>query len=310
MTGPVTDAFRCAAASEDRDEPQAGTASTVRAFLLVEAPGPWGVDAIRGSRLPAEVRDWLAATPARDRVRPLLIRRHRRRGAHPPGETRVFAAFADRASAWMETAVLRDPRELLDLDIAPLGRGASPQLTPYPEPVYLVCTHGRHDACCAERGRPLCAAITKEAPEQTWEVSHIGGDRFAANLLVLPDGLYYGRLTPADAPGFVAAHRRGELDLDHLRGRCAYPFPVQSAEIHLRRELGITRADAAPLLGVERAGDLTRAAFDVDGTEQVVTVRAERQASHRLTCRAASAQAVVRYSLVSVTAGVSSDPVR
>jgi hypothetical protein len=225
----------------------------------------------------------------------------------------VFAAFADRAAPWLETGVLQDPRELLDLDVAPLGRGARAAiggLTPHPEPLYLVCTHGRHDACCAERGRPLCAAMTKAAPEQTWEVSHIGGDRFAANLLVLPDGLYYGRLTPEDAPGFVAAHRRGDLDLEHLRGRCAYPFSVQSAEIYLRRELGLTRADAAPLLGVERTDDLTRAAFDVGGEAQVVTVRADRQAAHRLTCRAASAQAVVGYSLVSVTAGVSSDPVR
>ena len=34
----------------------AGTASTVRAFLLVEAPGGWGVDAVAGARMPDEVR--------------------------------------------------------------------------------------------------------------------------------------------------------------------------------------------------------------------------------------------------------------
>ena len=45
--------FRCSAAGLERGDAIAGTASTVRAFLLVENPGPWGVDALRDSRLPA-----------------------------------------------------------------------------------------------------------------------------------------------------------------------------------------------------------------------------------------------------------------
>src|ERR687890_196141 len=48
--------FRCAAASLARDEPLVGTASTVRAFLLVENAGPWGVDAMRDVRLPEDVK--------------------------------------------------------------------------------------------------------------------------------------------------------------------------------------------------------------------------------------------------------------
>ena len=43
--------FRCARASEARAESLAGTASTVRSFLLVEHPGPWGVDALRDALL-------------------------------------------------------------------------------------------------------------------------------------------------------------------------------------------------------------------------------------------------------------------
>jgi len=26
------------------------------------------------------------------------------------------------------------------------------------QPLYLVCTHGTHDVCCAVRGRPVAAA--------------------------------------------------------------------------------------------------------------------------------------------------------
>ncbi|HEX6248162.1 MAG TPA: sucrase ferredoxin, partial [Nocardioidaceae bacterium] len=183
--------FRCSAASRERLEPLEGTASTVRAFLLVEAPGPWGVDAVRECRMDEEVRGRLLELERRHRVRPLLIRRHGRGGGDG---TRVFAVHVDRDRPWAETVRLADPRELLDLDLTGLREGRSPGLTEHEEPVFCVCTHGRHDACCAEQGRPLASAMSALAPGQTWEVSHIGGDRFAANVLVLPHGLYYGRL--------------------------------------------------------------------------------------------------------------------
>jgi hypothetical protein len=47
--------YRCSAAGLERGDPLAGTASTYRSFLLIENPGPWGVDAIRDSRLPGPV---------------------------------------------------------------------------------------------------------------------------------------------------------------------------------------------------------------------------------------------------------------
>ncbi|WP_218926810.1 sucrase ferredoxin, partial [Priestia megaterium] len=70
----------------------------------------------------------------------------------------------------------------------------------YP-PVILVCAHGRHDPCCAVRGLPVGRALGERWPEQVWECSHIGGDRFAANVVVAPDGVYYGGL---DAKSAVA----------------------------------------------------------------------------------------------------------
>ncbi len=276
----MSEAFRCSPASEAVDEPLAGTASTVRAFLLVEAPGPWGVDAVTGARLPDEVRAWLRdLAPA---VRPLMIRGHGRQ--RRPG-TRVFAAWCGR-DHWVETAVLDDPRQLLDLPVASLGAGRSTGLTPYREPLLCVCTHGRHDACCAERGRPLCRALHDVAPDDTWEVSHIGGDRFAPNVLVLPEGLYYGRLTPQDAEDLVATTARGQIDVDHLRGRCALPFAVQAAEIFLRQHLGHRTAGAPDVLERHRDGARTRARLALGGAVHDVWVHTERQPPRRLTCRA------------------------
>ncbi|QGG41519.1 sucrase ferredoxin [Aeromicrobium yanjiei] len=278
-------AFRCAVGSELRGEPTAGTASNVRAFLLVEHPGPWGVNALRDARLPDGLGDDLARAAGAARVRPLLIRRPARR-VRQDG-MRVFAAFAHPSRPWLETTVLDDPHALLDLDLSALGEGRSPGLIPSDASVLCVCTHGRHDACCAERGRPVAAALAVAHPDDTWEVSHIGGDRFAGNMLVLPHGLYYGRLDPVTSVTVADRHAAGELDLDHLRGRSAYAMPVQFAEIALRRELGETRHDAVRLVSRRKADEVTEAVFAVGDARWTVRVRTTPSADPvQLTCRA------------------------
>jgi hypothetical protein len=269
----------------------------VRAFLLVESDGPWGIDAVRDSRLPVEVKQRLTELEERNRVRPLLVRRHGRRAR---GGTRVFAAYAGGSRPWLETVLLDGARDLLDLDLAVLGEGRSPGLTPHEEPLFLVCTHGRHDACCAERGRPLCAAMTEVLPEHSWEVSHIGGDRFAANVLVLPHGLYYGRLSPEDAAGLAEAHLSGRLDVEHLRGRSSYPFSVQAAEVYLRRHTGHDGIEPPRLEELTRHGTETRAVFGLDGRRWEVRVHTERGEPRQLTCRALRQSPGLSHRLVGV----------
>jgi hypothetical protein len=290
--------FRCSAASLAAEEPLTGTASTVRAFLLVETPGPWGVEATRDSRLPAEVKQRLAELEKHHGVRPLLVRRPWRTAA---GSTRVFASYVDRQQPWTETTTLHDVRGLLDVDLTRLGEGHPTGLSRHDDPLFLVCTHGRHDACCAERGRPLAAALAAAAPEETWEVSHIGGDRFSANVLVLPHGLYYGRLTPADAGPFTAQHLAGLLDLEHLRGRSTYRFPVQAAEIFLRRRLAELSVAPLDLVEQERRGAETRAVFLVQGDRWEVTVLTEPGERRQLTCRASTASLGPTHRLRSLT---------
>jgi hypothetical protein len=291
-------AFRCSAASLDEDEPQEGTASTVRAFLVVECPGPWGVDAVRDSRLPQPVKTLLTGLEQHNRVRPLLARRPGRR---IEGPVTVFAAYVHTERPWLESVELDAVDELLDHDLSALGEGGSLGWRRRTEPVFLACTHGRHDACCAERGRPVCAALAQVAPGETWEVSHIGGDRFSANVLVLPHGLYYGRLRPEDASRFAALHLDGRLDLDHLRGRSSYPFSVQAAEVHLRRRLGVDRVAPFPLLEHERRGTETTAVFGVDGESWEVRVHTEHGEKRQLTCRAAALSVGPVHELVGIT---------
>ena len=297
--------FRCAVASLGRAEPQLGTASTVRAFLLIENAGPWGTDALLDARLPDEVKQVLRRRAAATGVRPLLVRKH---GgvASGPG-MRVFAAYADPVLPWLETTTVPGPEAVLDLDLEALGRGDSPGLTPTDEPMFCVCTHGRHDACCAELGRPTASALSAAYPDHTWEVSHIGGDRFAANVLVLPDGLYYGRVLPQDAAGLAARHLDGHLDLDLLRGRSGLAFPVQVAEVAVRRETGETRTGALRVLRARRAPDepaITVVRIDVAGRMYDVRVRRTLDGPrHQLTCGATRDDAIPAYEVISIGQG-------
>jgi hypothetical protein len=286
--------FRCAAASRARGDELAGTASTVRSFLLVEHPGPWGVDALRDARLPDGLGAHLREESARHRVRVLLVRRPGRRAGDGP--VRVFAARVAGAASWLETAALDRLDDVRDLDLAALGGGRSPGLEPQEAPVLAVCTHGRHDACCAERGRPVALALARSRhADAVWECSHIGGDRFAGNLLVLPRGLYYGRVDPDAAIAVADAASEGQVSLDHLRGRSDVSMPVQAAEIHVRRLLGLQGFDDVRPTAARTEGDLTTVALDAG--DRVVRVRVHRvlEAAQRLTCGALRDNPVPRY---------------
>jgi len=302
------DGFRCAPAGEERGESLAGTASTFRGFLLVEHAGAWGVEALHDARLPDGVGPALKSACAAAGVKPLLMRRP---GRSRPEGCRVFAAFtgyADRP-AYLETAVLDRPDDVLGLDLAALRAGHILGLTRHDRPVFGVCTHGRHDACCAERGRPVAAALAAAHPEETWELSHLGGDRFAANLVIFPHGLYYGRLDADSGPAVAGAHLRGEVDLDHLRGRSSYAPAVQYAEIALRRELGVLGLHDVRLTGRAVVGEETRVAFRMGSSSYAVVVRSVRGPAVRLTCRARRAEPALVHELLGFAeAEASPDP--
>jgi hypothetical protein len=274
----------------------------VRSFLLVEHPGPWGVDALRDARMPEGIGPELRARAAATRTKVLLIRRPAGASKDTEG-VRVFAAYTHHTDPWLETTVLDDLAEVHDLDLEALGAGRSPGLTIHPEPVLAVCTHGRHDTCCAERGRPVAAGLAELVPELTWEASHIGGDRFAGNLLVLPHGLYFGRLEPDTARGVARLLAAGELDLDHLRGRSGLATPLQAAEAALRRYTDERRLASVRFLSREVRDDRTDAVFEVDGRRYAVVVTSTRGSElEKLTCRALRENPVVHHQVEEVRA--------
>lgn len=300
MSTPTVDAFRCAAASRRRAEQLAGSATHVRTWVLLEHPGPWGETALLDARLPDGLGAELRRRAADLRAKILLVRRHGARTSEEPGGLRVFAARTHPVAPRLESGLLADPREVLDLDLEALSRGGSSGLATYDGPLLCVCTNGRHDACCAERGRPIAQALAAAHPEATWEVSHIGGDRFAGNMVVLPHGLYYGRLDPDSALAVARAHLAGEVELDHLRGSSHHPMPVQAAEIALRREHGLAGLGDVRVVDHRRDGAVTTVDLAAPDGLHRVRVCSSEVVAEPLTCRAADARPAVHHDVLAI----------
>lgn len=270
--------------------------------MLVEQAGPWGADAVLGSRLPRIAAKELKAACRRVGARALLIRRH---GRYVQEGATVYVGSSAERGSWLESFSLETASDMLDIDLQPLRRGEGVGGRPVRDPLYLVCTNGSHDACCAEYGRPLASALDTAVGEQAWECSHIGGDRFAGNLLCFPHGLYYGRAEPEDGVRIAARYADGLLALERFRGRSAYPFIVQAGEFFVRRETGLDGVEDLRLAGAHQlAQDVTLVTFLTDaGSQLSATVRVSHaDEADRLTCSAAVAVRAPRYELVSFTA--------
>lgn len=215
----------------------------------------------------------------------------------------AFVAYTGPESPWIERLTMSRPVDLLDHDLAPLADGQPTGGELITDPLYLVCTNGAHDVCCAEFGRPLAAAMTSARPEETWECSHIGGDRFAANLLVLPHGLYYGRVSAGRAANLADLYEEGRIDLELLRGRSCYPFHVQAVDHHLREFHGIDEVEALRFVATSSLADgVAGVTFDaVDGRRFVAEVRVTPDPTGQLlTCHSEARANPPRYDVTDV----------
>ena len=284
---------RCAPSAQRRGDDLPGTAAPVARWLLVEQPGGWGRNALRDSNIEAGIAQRLAAAAAEAKLRILLIRRP---GRVPATEARAWAYIDSRPGReQVRWGSYSDHGELLDVMDGTAG-------SPDPAPVFLVCAHGQHDACCAIRGRPVAAELNRLRPGQAWECSHIGGDRFAANMVVLPQGLYYGHVPVSAAAEVVLAYESGQVVTPLLRGRSSLPAPVQAAQHHARLLLDEHRIDAMPPLDVVRiASDTWRVVLAHGDAHVTVVVRAEQAPPVRLTCSSVSEESVRVFRLIDLS---------
>ena len=113
MAAPVAAArLRCSYSADERDDPLPGTAAHAMGYLLIEAPGAWGQNALSESRLDPEIANLVAARAAELSYRVLLIKRPGRAAVEPrrawvvvsstPGaESTTWGSYASRPASDM-----------------------------------------------------------------------------------------------------------------------------------------------------------------------------------------------------------------
>ena len=277
--------MRCSALAEQLGEPMIGTADHRERWLLVEDRSAWGEKAVRDV-LGAELE---AAAKGRG-MRLLLVRR---REGDPAADAvrRVF--LVDTATGRMAVRTVTETEELaglLDMELDDFG-------APLSDPIFLVCTNGKRDACCALRGRALMHALAADHAERVWECTHLGGHRFAGNLVCLPDGIVYGRVGPADGPRLADAYLDGRVDPELLRGRSAWPAPAQVADQVVRRRLRLGALAAVSLVSALVDGDgATVILATADGEHhQVRLSRVAAGPARPISCRADAEETPIHW---------------
>jgi len=282
--------MRCSTLAEQLDEPMIGTVDQRARWLLVEDRSAWGLDAVNDV-LGVE----LARAAKERRVRVLLIRR---REGDPVSDAVRRAILVDTVTREMAVRAVDDLAELAlgAVTDAPVGEFGALMT----DPIFLVCTNGKRDACCALRGRALMIALAPDHAERTWECTHLGGHRFAGNLVCLPDGIVYGRVPAADGPRLADAYLGGRLDPALLRGRSAWPAPAQVAEQELRLARGLDGLDDVRLVDV--TADAGRAIVTLavaDGTaHRFELVREALPPPRPTSCRADEVEAPMHWRVI------------
>ncbi|MFG1876842.1 sucrase ferredoxin [Sphaerisporangium sp. NPDC049003] len=225
-----------------------------RLWLLIEHAGPWASH-LPECELPAGTHALIERATDLG-IRPQLIRRPLQRRA-ARGPVRVLVADTTAPSPWIAEGFFENPG---DLDLGSLVRGVVPEsCILVKEPVFLVCTHARRNACCARIGLPIARVLGESLPGRVWETTHVGGDRYAANLVCLPHGLYYGSMSQAAAIAAANAYRHGEIVLDRFRGRAGIPEPSQAAEHFVRAHTGEVSVGGVAVESTRLDGDVTEA---------------------------------------------------
>lgn len=218
----------CSAESLSVGEPLGGTGIVAERWVCIESRGSWGRD---------PVGDGDVSAPGLD-GKVLAIRRPGREQS----TATVFSALSAEAGGELRVHAL-DDGELTGGEVL------------VDKTLFLVCAHGRRDACCSRLGVPIYksfdAVVESASVPLVWQCSHTGGHRFAPNVVALPWGVTLGRV-PLDRVELLAVMlAEGRVPLDLYRGRSIYPANVQAAEVDIRKTHGLDTLDELRLVAVD-----------------------------------------------------------
>ncbi|MBE9069972.1 hypothetical protein IQ260_25355, partial [Leptolyngbya cf. ectocarpi LEGE 11479] len=223
-----------------------GTAVPADTFILLETPQPWDKPALLSPGIPEALRQvvkpllssgvrvhLIANEQTSDRRRILIFQRPGQ--ASPGRRTQLLGKY----KAWeIQVDSAADMAPALEQFLQHNRAGWRPTLAGQRH--LMICTHASHNECCGMYGYPFYQdAITTirklglTQQVQPWQISHIGGHRFAPTLIDFPQGRYYGNLDQESL--LCLLKQQGDIKplLSTYRGWSMLPKPLQILEAEL-----------------------------------------------------------------------------
>ena len=246
--------FFCSDVAREHGVPLIGSATEGGLWFMVEYTGRYENKAFQESTIPGEVKAYLKGVQIPGaRTRTQLIYQDGSRGR---GKLHFFVGITDPQNPRLYEFHLQQYTDILDLDLPNLVAempADHDQLRD--DPLFLTCTNGKRDLCCARYGPKIYQALAEEVGDSAWQSSHIGGHNKAPNNLFFPHGVNYGRATPEEILHLAGEYEHGRVVLTNYRGRVCFAPHVQAAEHFWRQETGVLALPGMRVISVEDAGE-------------------------------------------------------
>ncbi len=241
----------CSVVSAESGESPFGSAWHTQRYIMAELPLPWKYDVLDSPNVPPGLHDMVHELYDQG-IYPAMIGFAPDEQWSVAGHTRIleyrlpaapFSGFELREYLIPTDEIAQVMRPFLSDE-----HGDSLErfrVTPVPgQRDILVCTHGAIDACCAKFGYPIYKMLRMMADNpdhnlRVWRCTHFGGHRFAATMVEMPAGRYWGHLEARDLGPIVRRELPRELIRTRYRGWAALPYgAAQEAEGELFARAG------------------------------------------------------------------------
>jgi len=230
----MIDSKFCSILSKYSGEPLAGTAPFAENFVFISWPKKfWNVEALEAKGgFPKGLKSWMMS---KSKVfGKISIRLISREGL----ENTKTNIYIHPGKFIYEKVSPDEIPKVLDLHFQQ-DRTISDTLTKFDYDQIFICSHGRHDKCCAKFGHKLAEKMRSHVANQNlnveiWESSHLGGHRFAPTFIDFPTGRAYGRLSLEEIPTFFEYRNSKKLYAKAYRGSVYLSELEQVAEAFIQ----------------------------------------------------------------------------
>lgn len=235
MNTEQTTLISCFEHSINANEDMFATSPRTHLWILLEYNDSWEEKAFNTCKIDSEVKNHIrafAGTEPKSRIQ--LIKNPNN---HDGANIRLYVVITRPGETNLYEFTLSSYEDILDIDF----EKSLKEKTPITKYLILICTHGSYDECCSKYGLEIFNHLNGiQSDYEIWQTTHVGGHRFAANIVILPDGIFYGRVNPDNIDSIIETHSKNNLKLNTLRGICTNDPDVQAADYLLRKQKGVT----------------------------------------------------------------------